>query len=105
MLLFHAWVCSDLGLHPDLLKSISKDQSKVEDRLKEVLRNWLRKDSMDSDKKPTWSHLAAALKPINCAPSFNIIAKELSNLGIYIFMERHENSFFYMRLAKLSLLL
>ena len=60
---------------------------------------------MDSDKKPTWSHLAAALKPIDCAPSFNIIAKELSNLDIYIHGTAWKLFFFYMRLAKLSLLL
>ena len=67
----------NLGLHPDLLKRISKDKHEVDDRLEEVLRNWLQMKCMDSDKEPTWNQLVAAVKPINPALSINIAKQNL----------------------------
>ena len=68
----------NLGLHPDLLKRISKDRHEVDDRLEEVLRNWLQMNTMDSDKEPTWNQLVAAVKPIDCALSIKISKKYLT---------------------------
>ena len=67
----------NLELHPDLLHRISKNKHDVDDRLEEVLRNWLQMKSMDSDKEPTWNQLAAAVKPIDCALSKNLEKKYL----------------------------
>ena len=67
----------NLGLHPDLLERISKDKHEVDGRLEEVLRNWLQRKFMDSDKEPTWNQLVAAVEPIDYALSDNIKKKYL----------------------------
>ena len=67
-----------LGLHPDLLKRISRNKQEVEDQLEEMLRNWLQMNCMDSEKEPTWSQLVAAVKPIDRALSIRIEKKYLS---------------------------
>ena len=64
-----------LGLHPDLLERISKNNHDVDDRLDKVLRNWLNKKTMGKNKKTTWSILVAALEPINHALSEKIKEK------------------------------
>ena len=68
----------NLGLHPDLLKRISKNAHDVNDRLEEVLRNWLQMECMDGDEEPTWSQLVAAVKPIDHALSISIKEKYLN---------------------------
>ena len=67
----------NLKLHPDLLERISKNKHEVDDRLEEVLRKWLKRKSMDSDKEPTWSQLVAAVEPIDRALSDKIKEKYL----------------------------
>ena len=61
-----------LGLHPDLLQRISRNKHDVDDRLEEVLRNWLNKKTMEDEQKPTWDQLVVALRPINRALSDQI---------------------------------
>ena len=68
----------NLQLHPDLLKRISKNTHDIDDRLREVLRNWLQMKGMDSDEEPTWSQLVAAVKPIDHALSSEIKEKYLN---------------------------
>ena len=55
----------NLTLHPNLLRMISQDESTAEDRLREVLRNWLIRRYMDKKRDPTLSFLAAAVEPID----------------------------------------
>ena len=67
----------NLGLHPDLLRKISKDKHSIDDRLEEVLHSWLQMECMDIEEEPTWNQLVAAVKPINRALSINIEKKYL----------------------------
>ena len=55
----------NLTLHSDLLKMISRDESSAEDRLREVLRNWLKRRYLNKKRDPTWIFLAAAVEPID----------------------------------------
>ena len=66
-----------LGLHPDLLKRISKDKQEVDERLEAVLRNWLKMKCMDSRKQPTWNQLVAAVKQLDPALANEIEKKHL----------------------------
>ena len=62
----------NLELHPNLLEVILEDKHNVNDRLEEVLRNWLSKNYKDKEKDPTWSQLASAVETINGALSEQI---------------------------------
>ena len=69
-----------LGLHPDLLLMIGQDPTKqsLAERVEEVLRKWLKRECMDSQKEPTWSQLVNALDPIDRALSIKSKKKYLN---------------------------
>ena len=58
----------NLGLCADRLEVIKEDNGLAEERVRAVLRNWLQKNyNVQKNGLPSWTTLANAVQPINCA--------------------------------------
>ena len=58
----------NLGLSPLCLEVIEKDHKWASEQLEAVLLQWLKKNyNLNKYKPPSWSRLADAVEPINCA--------------------------------------
>ena len=58
----------NLGLYADRLEVIKQDAGLTEDRLRAVLRNWLRRNyNVEQNGLPSWKMLANAVQPIDGA--------------------------------------
>ena len=58
----------NLGLSVESLEVIEKDYRWTKDQLEAVLLQWLRRDyNLGKHGSPSWSQLAKAVEPINCA--------------------------------------
>ena len=69
----------NLGLSPKHLKVIERNYTMANDRLNEVLLEWLKKNyNLEKHDLPSWSALVNAVEPIDCDLALIIKKRHLS---------------------------